>query len=154
MQGRQSRLILDFFFFFPVWRMDSSEIHVEMEGGAPGGLESKGESQEGLPATASISVEAVTSALAPALDLARRFAAQERERIDMGDVRNWPKDRLQAFLSDDRYGLPDDAKAALCKGLTSGLELLTGQLSKAPEKALPELASLLGAKSLGAEAWE
>ena len=72
----------------------------------------------------------------------------------MGDVRKWPKNRLHAFIGDDRYGLPDYAKARLWKGLTSGRHLLTGQLSKAPEKALPELASLLGAKSLGAEAWE
>eukprot|EP00947_MAST-08B_sp_MAST-8B-sp1_P000549 g549.t1 len=129
-----------------------SKIHVEVEGGAPGGAESKGD--EGPPATASISVQVVTDALAPVLDLARRFADQERERIEMGDVRNWPKDRLHAFIGDDRYGLPDDAKAALCKGLTSGRNLLTGQLSKAPEKALAELGSLLGAKSLGAEAWE
>eukprot|EP00947_MAST-08B_sp_MAST-8B-sp1_P003064 g3064.t1 len=134
----------------------ASNILIEMEGGARGGAGGAGlESKcEGPPAAASISVQAVTDALAPVLDLARRFAIQERERIEMGDVRNWPKDRLHAFIGDDRYGLPDDAKAALCKGLKWSRDLLTGQLAKAPEKALPELASLLGAKSLGAEAWE
>eukprot|EP00947_MAST-08B_sp_MAST-8B-sp1_P004212 g4212.t1 len=86
---------------------------------------------------------------------ARRIATQDRDRVLVDcNVREWSKDRLHAFIGDERYGLPDDAKAALCKGLKWSRDLLTGQLAQAPEKALLELASLLGAKSLGAEAWE
>eukprot|EP00947_MAST-08B_sp_MAST-8B-sp1_P000089 g89.t1 len=130
-----------------------SKILVEVEGcaGAPGP-----ESKEGrAPADdTAVSVKIATVVLDPTRDTARRFAAQELDRIMDSDVRNWPEDRLHAFIGDDRYGLPDAAKAAMRSGISSGRQLLTGELASTPEKVLRNLASLLGAKSLGAEAWE
>ena len=87
------------------------------------------------------------------MDLARRLAVEDRDRVMDGDVKNWHPDRIRAFIA-SRDDLPSAAQAALQNCLSSGIELLRGGLASTPEKMRRKLAAMLGVAGLGAEGWQ
>eukprot|EP00947_MAST-08B_sp_MAST-8B-sp1_P000142 g142.t1 len=87
------------------------------------------------------------------MDLARRLAVEDRDRVMDGDVKNWHPDRIRAFVA-SRDDLPSAAQAALQNCLSSGIELLRGGLASTPERMRRKLAAMLGVAGLGAEGWQ